>query len=416
VITRNFNSFVKKQVLPLMRYLTADCILPVATDPLYAHALALSDDGSIAGILPLRDLAAQGITPETFDGILCPGFVNTHCHLELSWAKGRIEPGRGLDHFVRSLQELRQTLSAEDSRAAIRQEGRAMERSGTVALADIANTDHTLAYKTGSDLFSHTFVEVFGSDPVRAEQILGRARELRESFVNAGHRNTSSVSPHSTYSVSEALFRGIAGQGTDTLLSLHHQENSDENDYFRDGSGPIAERRIAFNPGLPPFPGTGKTPLQSIAGYFGPDQKLLLVHNTVSREADVLFANHTFSNAYWCLCPNANLYIEKRLPNLRMMHRNGCRFTLGTDSLASNRGLNLLFEIQTLQGHFPEIPLPELIRWGTLNGASFLGLEAVLGSFEAGKSPGVVLIENADATHLRLNENSTSRLLIPAGK
>ena len=154
--------------------------------------------------------------------------------------------------------------------------------------------------------------------------------------------------------------------------------------------------------------------MESIAGYFNPDQKLLLVHNTASEQQDIEFVENYFSQAYWCLCPNANLYIENQLPEINLFRSNACKITLGTDSLASNRQLSIFEEIKTIQKHFPEIPLTELIRWGTMNGAEFLGLDHKLGSFGKGKNPGVVLIENADTQTLKLKPGSTSRLIIPA--
>jgi cytosine/adenosine deaminase-related metal-dependent hydrolase len=198
------------------------------------------------------------------------------------------------------------------------------------------------------------------------------------------------------------------------LLSIHHQENHDENLFFYNGSGPIVDRRKAFNPDIQQFPGTWKRPMESIAAYFHPDQKLLLVHNTVSEQQDIDFVQHFFKQAFWCFCPNANLFIENRLPDINLFRANNCKITLGTDSLASNHQLSVFEEIKTLQLRFPNIPLSELLSWGTINGASFLGLEKQLGSFEKGKSPGVVLLENIDIQSLKVTSGSTSRLLIPA--
>jgi cytosine/adenosine deaminase-related metal-dependent hydrolase len=154
--------------------------------------------------------------------------------------------------------------------------------------------------------------------------------------------------------------------------------------------------------------------VESIAEYFKRDQKLLLVHNTVSEQEDIDFAKTYFNQLFWCFCPNANLYIEKRLPKIDLFRKNRCKITLGTDSLASNHQLSILEEIKTIQYHFPQIPLTELIGWGTINGAEFLGMEQKLGSFVKGKSPGVVLIENADLKTLSLKPESTSTLIIPA--
>jgi len=397
-----------------MQYLSADCIIPVTGDPCYNSVLAIADDGTIEGIYAESELKAAVYEIRHYNGILCPGFVNTHCHLELSWANGLLREGQGLDMFVRKLEIAKSVSSGPFIEQAIEHAAHEMEKTGIVATADIVNENHTLAFKSKSRHYFHTFVEIFGSDPANADAIYEKALNLKTQFEIQSPSDSVSIVPHATYSLSEELFRLVSVSGNGRLLSIHHQENDDENQFFKDGSGLIAKRRNAFNPDLAPYPGTGKRPIESIAGYFNPGQKLLLVHNTVSEQQDIDFAHQYFSQVFWCLCPNANLYIENRLPDITLFRKNNCRITLGTDSLASNHQLSILEEIKTIQQHFPQIPLPELIRWGTLNGAGFLGLDNILGSFEKGKKPGVVLIENPDIQTLLLTPESTSRLIIPA--
>ena len=396
-----------------MQYLSADCIIPVSGEPHFNSVLLLTDTGIIDGIYQKNELKSEFIDIDHYKGILCPGFVNTHCHLELSWAKGLISPGGGLDIFLSQLENFRKTVSEEDVKKSVLAEALRMELSGIVATADIANRDHTLDYKIKSNNYYQTFVEAFASNPTYAATVFDKAVNFAQQF-EAQLPGKGSIVPHATYSLSEELFRLVAATGKGRLMSIHHQENEDENHFFRDGSGPIADRRKVFNPDLAAFAGTGKRPMESIAGFFDPDQKMLLVHNTVTQQQDIDFVQHYFGNSYWCLCPNANLYIENRLPDINLFRTNNCRITLGTDSLASNYHLSILEEIKTIQKYFPEIPLNELIRWGTLNGAEFMGLDRKLGSFEKGKSPGVVLIENVDLETFQLTSESTSRLIIPA--
>ncbi len=379
-----------------MQYLSADCIIPVSGEPCYNSVLALADDGTIDGIYSKSELTDPLYEIRYYKGILCPGFVNTHCHLELSWAKGLISEGEGLDRFIWQLQKFRKSVSEKTITTAIEKAAEDMQQSGIVATADIANGALTLGYKSRSSHFFHTFVEVFGSDPAKAEAIFENACQIRDIFREHQQKDTVSITPHATYSLSEELFRMVAAEGSESLLSIHHQENMDENHFFANGSGLLAARRKAFNPGLPEFNGTGKRPMESIAGYFDPNQQLLLVHNTVSEQDDIDFVEKHFKNASWCLCPNANLYIEKRLPDINLLRTNACNITLGTDSLASNHKLSILEEIKTIQRYFPAISFTELLKWGTLNGAKFLGLGNTLGSFEKGKKPGVVQIENVD--------------------
>jgi cytosine/adenosine deaminase-related metal-dependent hydrolase len=121
---------------------------------------------------------------------------------------------------------------------------------------------------------------------------------------------------------------------------------------------------------------------------------LLLVHNTVSTAADIEFAQANHKNLFWCLCPQANLYIENRLPDVQLLKDSGCKMVIGTDSLASNTSLNLWNEIKTLQHHFSFIPTEEALRWVTSNASEALSMQQKLGSFESGKQPGLLHIKN----------------------
>jgi imidazolonepropionase-like amidohydrolase len=90
------------------------------------------------------------------------------------------------------------------------------------------------------------------------------------------------------------------------------------------------------------------------------------------------------------------------MPPIDMFRDNGCTMVLGTDSLASNWSLNILDEIKTIQKHHPSIPLEEMLQWATINGARALAMDNQLGSFEKGKKPGVVLIEDETLKPKRL--------------
>lgn len=115
-------------------------------------------------------------------------------------------------------------------------------------------------------------------------------------------------------------------------------------------------------------------------------------------------------NTFFVICPNANLYIENQLPPVTLFQKENLNICLGTDSLASNHQLSILEEMITLQDHFPEIKIQELVEWGCLNGARALNLSNRLGSFEKGKNPGINLITSADLQALKFT--STSRIKI----
>lgn len=395
-----------------MQFLTADLLFTGKGDALRNKVLVLSDDNCIAEIVDLHDFPETDNELKNYEGILCPGFVNTHCHLELSWAKELIPTGQGLDSFIQNLQQIKKEITAETCLQAIEKAYHEMQSTGTVAVADICNTTDTLKIKSLHSIYFHNFLEIFGSDPLYANIILEKATQQKRAF-DESQKYPSSITPHATYSLSSELF-ALIGAISESILSIHHQENQDENIFFSQGKGVLAERRTRFNPGIIPFQACGKRPMESIATHFNAAVKLLLVHNTITLQQDIDFISHYFKNAYWCLCPNSNLYIENHLPDINLFKNNPLKVTLGTDSLASNHSLNMLHEIQTIQNHYPNHRLADLLQWATYNGAEFLGISDKAGSFKTKSKPGVVWIKNVDLNQVRLTSQSTSELIIPA--
>ena len=118
------------------------------------------------------------------------------------------------------------------------------------------------------------------------------------------------------------------------------------------------------------------------------------------------------SRVFWVICPNANLYIEDKLPGVVIANSNSLQICLGTDSLASNKKLSIIEEMKTLQTSFPFLRLEDLINWATINGARALGIQDKYGSLETGKKPGVVWLSNIDFEGLKLKPKSKSLRLV----
>ena len=124
--------------------------------------------------------------------------------------------------------------------------------------------------------------------------------------------------------------------------------------------------------------------------------KTLFVHNTLTTSEDIKAADAWSSNVYWATCPNANLYIENRLPNYQAFLDTQARMTIGTDSLTSNWQLSIFEEMKTIARFKSYVSFQTLLKWATINGAAALGYEQTLGSLEIGKTPGLVLLEGVD--------------------
>lgn len=388
--------------------------------------LVTTEDGTIENIVPLTE---AGDDVQHLPGILSPGFINCHCHLELSHMKGLIPERTGLVDFVITIMHQR-GFSEEVIYAAIEEAETEMLHNGILAVGDICNTAHTIPQKQKGNLHYHNFIEATGFVPAFAQKRFEQAEGVWRQFEqatdvrrettndkNAAFNNpplgdggysafTSSIVPHAPYSTSPELMRLINEYSAGKTITIHNQETREENSFFQTGESGFRKLFELFNIDISFFQPSGKTSLQTYLPELKKASKLILVHNTFTSAEDVAFVKRERTNdkqqtlnsaplgdggsSIFCLCPNANLYIENTLPPVDMFRANNCEIVLGTDSLASNSMLCIAGEMKTLRKHFPHIPLAEMLQWATLNGAKALGMDSVLGSFEKGKKPGVV--------------------------
>lgn len=379
-----------------MRFLSATHIFSGKEFFKTPSTLVIDDQGTIRDLLPAESIEANRV--EHHQGILCPGFINTHCHLELSHLKDKIARHTGIVDFGLSVIRHRNEVPEEQQLELMQEADRHMAEQGIVAVGDISNTALSARVKQASHLHYHTFVELIALNPGRANLVFDAAQPVLDTFREAGL--SASPAPHAPYSCSKELIGLITAycSGHHVPTSIHNQESQAENTFFLHKSGDYI--RMYEKLGLPIdyFEASGKSSLQTVLEAFRQEVRTLLVHNTFTDRGDVEAAQKALKQAYWCLCPNANLYIENSLPDVSLLSSMDCMLTLGTDSLASNAGLSILQEIMTLQTHFPQIPLEALLKAATLNGASFLGIDNGYGSLEKGKKPGINVIDPAKGT------------------
>ncbi|MBL7741259.1 MAG: amidohydrolase family protein [Chitinophagaceae bacterium] len=353
------------------------------------YVLIATDDGIIEAVVPAPD---AGEDVQSFTGILSPGFINCHCHLELSHMKGLIPEGTGLVDFVLKVVSQRH-FPEEEILAAIEKAEDEMLNNGIVAVGDICNNTLTLPQKAKGRIYYHNFIEASGFNPQLADQRFEKSagffREYAKYYSIPVESN--SIVPHAPYSVADALWEKIIRFPGNHLLTIHNQETGAENELFLNGTGDFLRLYQEMEIDISFFKPAGKSSLQSYLQKFLPNQSVILVHNVHTSSEDIAFAQKTDKKLTWCFCPNANRYITGQLPALEQFIRHDCEIVIGTDSLASNHQLNILEEIRTIRNHFPSFPLHQLLSWATINGAKALQMEKLLGSFEKGKQPGVVL-------------------------
>ena len=389
-----------------MKKISAYYIYPGNTAPIKNGVIVYDTDGKIIDLLNPLETEINWREVEKFKGIICPGFINTHCHLELSYLKGKIAEETQLHGFVKDIISLRENFSDEERQNAITLAEQEMIENGIVAVGDISNGTSTFEHKEKSQLKYHTFIEVFGSDPKIAQDAFKHSEEVYNSYFDKG---SASITPHATYSVSDNLVEliNVHAIKNNSLISIHNQETASENSFFKEGKGAMFDFLNIAEKTNNQFIPTGKNALPSFLGKYKNLNKTLLVHNTFTEEEDITWAHNYAENIFWCFCPNANQYIEGRQPDYSIFKDERC--TIGTDSLASNWSLSILDELKTITTKDPSIPLTTLVKWATYNGAQFLGFEK-LESIEKGKTPGLNLIENIVSE--KLNANSTIKKII----
>lgn len=357
--------------------------------------VVIADNKGVIQDIVAKEVAGEDI--EILRGIITPGLINSHCHLELSYLKSKIPEHTGLVNFLLSVVELRKRGESPDNiLSAIETAENEMFQNGIVGVGDIANTDHAIGAKSRSAIQWYTFIEVLNFFDETLKERLGQNRTVLDKHRTANLH--ASLTPHAPYSVSRKTFEAINNEA-DSLLSIHNQEAAAENDLFINGTGDFLNLYKAVGFDRNPIQKSGKTSVQTYLPYFDKPQKLLLVHNTNISEDDILFIKRyeksTGLKVVFCLCPNANLYIENRLPPIDLLLEHNFKIVLGTDSYSSNWNLNIAEEIKTIAAHFASISLETVLSWACSNGADYFAWEG-LGKIEKGKKPGLVLLQTSE--------------------
>ncbi|MEX2380240.1 MAG: amidohydrolase family protein, partial [Vicingaceae bacterium] len=348
------------------RFLQAPTIYLGNGEKITDGTLIIKEDGSIEAVGKNIEVPAEKV--QHFDGALCPGFINTHCHLELSHLKNKVREKTKLNGFIKELQSIR-FAAEEEIKKALDAADLEMQENGIVAVGDICNDAVTFKRKASSSIFYHSLIELFAFDPKQADAIFQKGLELKAKAKEL--KISASIVPHAPYSVSDPLFEKIAELASNSALSIHNQETEAENSMFQHGSGAMIEMLSKFGLVKELYQASGKSSLQTYLEKLPQKTPLLLVHNTFTSADDIQHAEEMHKNLYWCFCPLANSYIEDRLPNVPVFVQANVRCTLGTDSLASNHHLSILEEMKCIQQSFPEIDLATLCKWACQNGADF---------------------------------------------
>ena len=391
-----------------MKRITAEYIYTLDADPIRNGFVEYEDDGTVTAV---GQCAAD---EEVMPGAIVPGFVNAHCHVELSHLHKKFRKGTGMAGFIDQINELRDWAGREVKQQLVQEWMDKMWNDGVSAMADISNDDSSFDVKKSHKMYTRTFLEVFGSEPEMCEGVMNDVAALNVKADEAGI--DAAPTPHSCYTMSPQLLSASAAAGLERgFISYHSQESQEEEDLLLTGTGAMYENRKRSGMSTPPV--TGESSLKYFIDRLADvrpapyDGHILLVHNVCLSQSDIDAAKKVMNNVYWAICPLSNIFIHNALPPIALMRENKLDIAIGTDSLSSNDDLDMMKEIVCLHTNFPEVPMAELFTWASLNGARFLGKENMLGTLTPGKRPGVVLVTGLDADGNVTEESKSKRLI-----
>jgi cytosine/adenosine deaminase-related metal-dependent hydrolase len=372
-------------------------VVPV-DGPVIENGAVVIRDGRIAAVGRADDLTASPVI-DYGDAVICPGFVNSHTHLELTLLAGAVPPSR---HFIDWLKRLtglliEQPATNENVAEAVRA---GIVQSLVAGVTTIGDITRRPAWSRGP----------LAASPVRAVSFgeviaMGRLRtqlpERLEAAASTAHQNTRlriGISPHAPYTVEPDGLRTCAARALrmGAPLCIHLAETADEEAFTRNGGGRFVEFLQEVGIWDDDIPAAHCSPVELCrsAGILGP--KTLITHGNYVSDTDIsIIAASDASVAY---CPRTHHAFGHAPHPFREMLKAGINVCIGTDSLASNPSLSILDELRFLRRLHSDLAALDLLTLGTLRGAVALGFDAEVGSLTVGKAADIVVIP-LEASH-----------------
>ncbi len=348
----------------------------------------LVDNGSIVGVEKYSSIKNSSLdsTVREFDGIICPGMINAHTHLELSTFRSQDLQHKDFVDWVTRLVDLR-TISIPDDKSYLKcaQAKRDAEGNGTAYFINVGN-DFRLNNGLGNNqLFQF---EQLGIN----ESVADRVYEKALTIMEQSNFNAAGLGIHSPYSVSPRLMKKIKANNNERHLitSMHLSETSDEVEFIRSGSGRMKDL-LDLRVGSWKFTPTGLSPVRYVESLGLLDEKTLCVHCVFVDRDDVRLLAERGSVA--AVCVRSNRFLSGEVPPIKRLLHAGVRILIGTDSTASSPDIDMFAELAAFYHEFAEVVSPsDVMKFATADSAEFVGRGDQYGEVAAGKSASLVFV------------------------
>jgi aminodeoxyfutalosine deaminase len=374
--------------------LSAETVLPVSSRPI-KKASVLIAGGKIKDIGKSSLLRKRYGSVNEIDlgnGILLPGFVNAHTHLELGWMKMRLRSFRGFTGWLEQIvREKRSGVSNGEIIESVEEGINTLIGCGVTTVGQISSyggMDKPLLKDSGLRVV--LFREILDSNEDASDfSSLEQSRLFQERLF-----------PHSPYSCNPGLLKKAlrSHRKRGVPLGIHLGESPDEVKFVRGEENGI-EKRI--------FPLIKKTPFKrpsadSPVSYLRKtglldDTGITLVHMVQVSEEEA--SELRDMDAAVVLCPRSNLFLQVGAPRVRQ-YMDFRRLGIGTDGLSSNYNLDFFEEMRfyhlLLSGAAGAKAAYKTVYAATLGGAKALYLENSTGSIELGEEADLIFLNVKD--------------------
>lgn len=360
---------------------SANLVLPVVGPRIADGAVAVRGEkilhvGDRRWVRQALEERGTAYREEHFDGVLAPGLVNAHTHLQYTHM-GELA-GRhytGFDDWGDAF-DVVYDRGGHDWAAAAAEGAAASLAAGVTAAADVVTDESALSALHDAGMHGIAYWEVYGksnadwTDEARADVL----EQIRRIPTPPG----AGVSPHAPYSLEVQPLLEIPDLVREQGLRLHihlaeaHMERGLRGSHETWPELGADSFRALRSRGI----GVSSTQFVDHLGVLGPDCHI--AHGVyVSADDRALLRARGTSVA---LCPRSNEIIGLDMPPIADYLREGSPISVGTDSLSSSPSLDpladvaLLYRVAREQGYTGRDLHARLFSAATFGGAAALGL------------------------------------------
>ncbi len=374
---------MRYQLLP--RIYRARYLLPMSA-PVIEDGAVLIHNGVILDVGKYSDLKPHYASVAYHDlgaVLLLPGLINAHVHLDYTMMRGKLSAGDSFVTWIQKLNERKASLHQEDYFKAIVEGAHELSTWGCTSCCNIESFADLIEKLPPLPLRTWHCLEMMD---IRGREQGEQGLALLESLLRKKERLTTllGISPHAPLTCSQRLYERAAflARGHQLPFCTHLAESQEELEMFAHSRGPWFDFLKRLGREMSDC-GEATAVQLLLKNNLLPRGSLLVHMNFLSVEDRALLAERG-ADFFVVHCPRTHQFFKRPPFDWKFFSQHGYRLLLGTDSLASNRELNLFAEMRTMAAVAPQLKPEEIIAMVTLSPAAALGMDGKLGRLSRG--------------------------------